>query len=334
MFHRTHLKGLLLAAVMLTSLPATAQFYVPSTDFNWFGGDYFGNLIGSWVGIAGRDLNGVGFNGEILDGQRIVFVEMGGALDKKGHEFDDVAVVGTRLTGQNVKGTFRNPQGMVGSSFVARTEAGGAVILHIEKLGKHPDRRQHRDVVFYLVTYETEGGRVPLCGLDDDGSPVGAIAMKGYWDLSEGTETGGDWVPSDDAFTFGCDGHAVARCALAGYKPWRRVEECHGETCEVKSLRGHHQACIRMLRADYCGDGTAHTEDGTLVNHYDAFGIRYDSEDWAFGAEWTADGARCMSSPRRPDQSPSCAAELAADDCGDPANFASGTLLMSEHVED
>jgi hypothetical protein len=67
-----------------------------------------------------------------------------------------------------------------------------------------------------------------------------------------------------------------------GFKPWT------GNTRELAS-------CVRALRADYCGDGTPHTVDGTLVNIFDAEGIQADSENWTPEAEWTPDGARCIS---------------------------------------
>ena len=63
--------------------------------------------------------------------------------------------------------------------------------------------------------------------------------------------------------------------------------------CGITSLADYHQACTRMLRADYCGDGTPHTVDGTLINIYDGIGIQRDTDDWAFEAEWTTTGARC-----------------------------------------
>ena len=33
-----------------------------------------------------------------------------------------------------------------------------------------------------------------------------------------------------------------------------------------------YNACIRLLRADYCGDGRPFTRDGTLVDIYDHLG--------------------------------------------------------------
>ena len=46
-----------------------------------------------------------------------------------------------------------------------------------------------------------------------------------------------------------------------GYKPWKTVGGV--------SLRDHHQTCTRVLRADYCGNGVSHTQDGTLINIWD-----------------------------------------------------------------
>jgi ADYC domain-containing protein len=43
-----------------------------------------------------------------------------------------------------------------------------------------------------------------------------------------------------------------------GYKPWR---EAAG-----KPRWDYHQACVRMVRADYAGDGIGHTRDGTLID--------------------------------------------------------------------
>ncbi len=41
-----------------------------------------------------------------------------------------------------------------------------------------------------------------------------------------------------------------------------------------RSLQDYHQVCVRMVHADYCGDGTSHTHDGTLINFYDRLGVR------------------------------------------------------------
>jgi hypothetical protein len=96
------------------------------------------------------------------------------------------------------------------------------------------------------------------------------------------------------------------------------------------SLATRHQACTRLLRADYCGDGTSHTVDSMQVNMYDAMGLRTDSEEWGFEAEWDARGAICADTSRLPNTTPACAARLNEKGCGDVSNFDKGTLLFSE----
>jgi hypothetical protein len=56
------------------------------------------------------------------------------------------------------------------------------------------------------------------------------------------------------------------------------------------------QACVRAMRADYCGDGISHTVAGTPINLYDQVGIQSDNSDWKVEAEWTKHGAACVSS--------------------------------------
>jgi hypothetical protein len=85
-----------------------------------------------------------------------------------------------------------------------------------------------------------------------------------------------------------------------------------------------------MLRADYCGDGISHTEDGVMINVYDGLGIRVDSMDWQIEAEWSDDGAVCAARERLDLLTPSCSNDLGRDACGDPAHFDDVTLLISE----
>jgi hypothetical protein len=55
-----------------------------------------------------------------------------------------------------------------------------------------------------------------------------------------------------------------------------------------------------MARADYCGDGVPHTEDGTLIDVFDPAGIQVAVEDAAlsFEAGWSTEGAVCVNVPR------------------------------------
>ena len=133
---------------------------------------------------------------------------------------------------------------------------------------------------------------------------------------------GGDKIDDPGKMTFACERlGALGKCVTAGYKPWDEVSG--------SSLADYHQACVRTLRADYCGDGMPYTENGQPVNIYDQLGVQVDSEDWAAEAEWDASGARCVAQDNRSIETVPCFEQLATPDCGDPAHF-DGTLLISE----
>jgi hypothetical protein len=54
-----------------------------------------------------------------------------------------------------------------------------------------------------------------------------------------------------------------------------------------------------MLRGDYAGNGTPHTQDGTPIDVYDGINVQLDDGSQpSFEAEWGPTGARCISSWR------------------------------------
>src|SRR5262249_42702503 len=61
-------------------------------------------------------------------------------------------------------------------------------------------------------------------------------------------------------------------------------------------LMPYYQACVRMVRADYCGDGVGHTRNGTPIDIFDHIGIQQDEPTPAlsFEAAWGPDGAICV----------------------------------------
>jgi hypothetical protein len=94
------------------------------------------------------------------------------------------------------------------------------------------------------------------------------------------------------------------------------------------------QSCVRLLRSDFCGDGTPYTVDGNRVNLYDNVGIQLDTMGWSVEAEWTPHGALCISQSRMTrfmnagGVVPSCATQLSRGlTCG---VFTSGALLVDE----
>jgi hypothetical protein len=94
-----------------------------------------------------------------------------------------------------------------------------------------------------------------LCG----GDPT-AVPLRGTW--REGAST---WMDSDTFMTFGCQRGVLAKCYLkAHYRPW--------DSFNGKSLRDYHQTCMRAALADYCGNGTSYTVNGTIIDLYDRLG--------------------------------------------------------------
>ena len=58
--------------------------------------------------------------------------------------------------------------------------------------------------------------------------------------------------------------------------------------------------CVRMIRADYCGDGRANTRDGTRTEFYDRLGVTRPepAEGMSFEAAWVPGGAVCVAHVR------------------------------------
>ncbi|MEO1234957.1 MAG: ADYC domain-containing protein [Myxococcota bacterium] len=111
---------------------------------------------------------------------------------------------------------------------------------------------------------------------------------------SSGTQTGGLWSNSGQHFSFACRGSSIAKCMEAGYKPWVSPNSADGQIAyrgkEVADQPNHLQACVRMLRADYCGDGTSHTIDGRKVEFWDSMGVHKNTRGWKLEATWGPEG--------------------------------------------
>ena len=86
---------------------------------------------------------------------------------------------------------------------------------------------------------------------------------------------------------------AIGKCVRWGYRFW---EEKPGGP----PLHALHQACIHMTRAEYGGDGSTFTRDGTIIYMCDRFGVRpcVENGPMQFEAAWGVDGAVCVARPR------------------------------------
>ena len=299
-------------------------------------------------GPAGLHLNGLHLNGLHLNGLHLNGIHLNGTY------LDGLPIHGLVVDGSYVNASLdggrlvaSGPQGEVdltGATLAATLSDGAPLTLRIDAItaSAMPDARR------YAVSYALHGGSSfePLCGLAE-GEAVLAIPLAGWWDESAGTPTGGSHIDDPTRFTFACEGHALAKCVELGYAPWRRVTECRAPgDCRVMQLSRHHQACTRMLRADYCGDGTSTTRDGTLVDVWDAVGLESDeAPSWPFEAEWTQGGAACVMTTRWPTLegegalvttflSEHCPERWQREGCGGPSStfFAANGFTLSPAV--
>jgi hypothetical protein len=91
------------------------------------------------------------------------------------------------------------------------------------------------------------------------------------------------------AFEITCTGGAQGKCVRFGYHPWENAPD-------GSNGRDLYNACVRMVRADYSGDGKGTTRNGMLIDLYDQHGIQQSDEDASleFEAGWSKDGAVCV----------------------------------------
>jgi hypothetical protein len=247
------------------------------------------------VELQGVELQGVELQGVELQGVELQGVELQG-VELQGVELQGVELKGTVLAGTLVGGTSMSGDDFIGSTMNGTLSDGSQIVLRIDNIESSTDA----EVDLYTVSYSNGSTWSPLCG-SSGGEPIRAIPLQGRWDSSQGTASGGSYIADPAVITFGCRTAVLAKCVMMGYKPWKTVVECKSKSvCTTRSLRDLHQACTRMMRADYCGDGMPHTQNGTLINVWDNFAIqeRVQNGGWGDEAEWTTAGSMCIESYR------------------------------------
>ena len=183
-------------------------------------------------------------------------------------------------------------KGLVGTVLQGTASNGKPVEVAIcgaEPSSEDPGMVWYRIEAWNAVAQEWEN---PCVALDRVSAPQ-ALAMSGVWDSSGARHE----VPGK--ITFACENGALAKCAHWGYKPWA--------SRDGQSLTDLHQACTRMARADYCGNGRSHTHENTTLDFYDRLGVSarttesspvWDSARASFEAAWAPDGATCLARTR------------------------------------
>jgi hypothetical protein len=267
------------------------------------------SVVSNGISLNGISLNGISLNGISLNG-----------ISLNGISLNGISLNGTQLTGVNGDGQTISGTSFVGAKLKGNLSDGSELDMRIDSATTLPS--PNTDVWAFGVSYHVSANTwTPLCGTSN-GVPILAVPLSGTWNDGSGVNGGGSWTSSTTAFTFACRGNAIAKCVELGYKPWKTVSGV--------LLRNHHQACTRMIRADYCGDGKSWTTDGTPINIYDALGIQTDAATWPIDAEWTTSGARCINHTRTfgtQTGKPTCFSSKAGA-CG---SFSYGALVIDEY---
>ncbi|PCC69616.1 hypothetical protein SAMN02745121_06424 [Nannocystis exedens] len=127
---------------------------------------------------------------------------------------------------------------------------------------------------------------------DDGPDVVATTIIRGelYEEGSKQVTVSPDWI------TIACRGNAVFKMKQMGYGPNQNFP---GQSAPASPRQ--RQATIRMITADYCGDGTSFTADGTALDWQNLAETLapHEPPSWSdVEALWDEDGALCLSNPR------------------------------------
>jgi hypothetical protein len=156
-----------------------------------------------------------------------------------------------------------------GDALAGSTLQVGARVLRLNAV-----RRDETNTASYLYDIKVVGAggsTEPLCDPDSRGERWAIpVADRG------------------ERISFVCSSGAIGKCVRWGYAP--STEPARQEL---------HDACVRMARADYGGDGTSATRDGTVIAFCDRAGIHpCVAVPSGIEAAWSSEGATCVARTR------------------------------------
>ncbi len=150
--------------------------------------------------------------------------------------------------------------------------------IRIDAVEPDPKDKTGEILLYQLSEQDSgDGSWKNLCLPDPDGKRLG-------FPLAGAFTADGRYVAAPGKLLITCTGGAEGKCVRFGYKPWR------------SDLAPYYQACVRLVRADYCGDGVGHTRNGTPIDIFDRIGVQEDEPAAAlsFEAAWGPEGAVCV----------------------------------------
>jgi hypothetical protein len=182
-----------------------------------------------------------------------------------------IAVEGTEIVVGLPDGRSLRSRDLVGTVLHVRFQ-GEPAVARITAVERDPADKSGTIWLHSFEVRQPDGTWANLCTAGPDGRRQG-FPLQG---MTQGLE-------------FACTSGAIGKCARFGYRPW-------ANGLDGQSLRPQHQACVRMVRADYGGSEEPWTKDGMLIDVFDQEGIQVADEapDLVFEAGWSPEGAVCV----------------------------------------
>lgn len=212
----------------------------------------------------------------------------GSSLAQTAPTLTGVAVEGTRFRVTLSDGRTLTSNQLVGATLTLAM-GGGTARVRIDAIERDPDDKtpnlSDADATWLhsFSVQQADGRWSSLCTPGPDGRqqgfPVGGVV----------TADGRLAPAAPDRFEVTCTSGAQGKCIRFGYRPWQTM-------ADGRPMRDAYNACMRMVRADYGGDGQAYTLDGQSIDIYDHIGVQKADMDASqdFEAGWSPDGAVCV----------------------------------------
>lgn len=160
----------------------------------------------------------------------------------------------------------------------------------------------------YQVVGDPEGQ--PICPVAPDGSHWAYLVGDVFVDVDDGT------IDADPgALLIACTTGALGKAITWGFAPWVLPPDPDA-SIDLGTASPNlplYQTGVRVVRADYCGDGDSHTVDGVEIQlHNELAGQTFDFPQGADEGLFGPDGALCVDHQRNPHAPPLT--------CVDPCN--------------
>lgn len=239
------------------------------------------------IALNGIALNGIALNGIALNGIALNGSTFGGGTFLSGGAMTKLTVSRSKLEIVDDNNNVFRGNSLAGMQ-IQLMQGSTPVTMRIESVFSDAN---DPDINYTKVSVKNTDGTWSTMCRDGYGVPTEAIVIEGAYDNN------GNFLADNGALAFACRGTASAKCIVWGYKPWEQVNGV--------SLRNHYQACLAMVRGDYCRTNTPHTVNGTAIDISDnpaALGgtrIQSSGTSWQVEAQWGVNGAVCFNAPRK-----------------------------------